>query len=80
MANENNKIMCYCTVFGFFILYFRVVSKYKPPEVYIRRGDLTEGFLSYDFFFFFWGGGGVIFGEAYFRYSKNCLRSLYRQT
>ena len=28
---------------------------YKPPEAYIRRGDLTEGFLRYDF-------EGLIFG------------------
>ena len=34
-------------------LYSRANSKYKPP--YIRRGDLTEGFLHYDF------------GGAYFR-------------
>ena len=34
-------------------------SKYKPPPgAYIRRGDLTEGFLHHDF-------GGLIFGGAY---------------
>ena len=32
----------------------------SPPGAYIRRGDLTEGFLRYDF-------GGLIFGGAYFR-------------
>ena len=26
-------------------LYLRAISKYKPPGTYIRRGDLTEGFL-----------------------------------
>ena len=31
---------------------------YKPPGAYIRRGDLTEGFLRYDF-------EGLIFGGAY---------------
>ena len=31
-----------------------------PRGAYIRRGDLTEGFLCYDF-------GGLIFGGAYFR-------------
>ena len=41
-----------------FILYFRALSKYKPPGVYIRRGDLTEGFLRYEF-------EGLIFGGAY---------------
>ena len=30
----------------------------SPPGAYIRRGDLTEGFLRYDF-------GGLIFGGAY---------------
>ena len=33
-------------------------SKYKPPEAYIWRGDLTETFLHYQF-------GGLIFGGAY---------------
>ena len=32
----------------------------SPREVYIWRGDLTEGFLCYEF-------GGLIFGGAYFR-------------
>ena len=44
-----------------FTLYSRANSKYKPPPprgAYIRRGDLTEGFLCYNF-------GGLIFGEAY---------------
>jgi len=37
----------------------RAISKYKPPRgAYIRRGDLMEGFLHYDF-------GGLIFGGAY---------------
>ena len=30
----------------------------SPPRAYIRRGDLTEGFLRYDF-------GGLIFGGSY---------------
>ena len=41
-----------------FVLYFRALSKYKPPGAYIRRGDLTEGFLRYEF-------EGLIFGGAY---------------
>ena len=41
-----------------FILYLGAISKYKSPGAYIRRGDLTEGFLHYDF-------GGLIFGGAY---------------
>ena len=39
-------------------LYLRAISKYKPPGAYIWRGDLTEGFLRYEF-------GGLIFGGAY---------------
>ena len=31
----------------------------SPPGAYIRRGDLTDGFLRYDF-------GGLIFRGAYF--------------
>ena len=39
-------------------MYLGAISKYKPLGAYIRRGDLTEGFLRYDF-------GGFIFGGAY---------------
>ena len=49
------------TILLCFTLYLRANSKYKPPRgAYIRRDDLTEGFLRYDF-------GGLIFGGAYFR-------------
>ena len=42
-----------------FTLYSRANSKYKsPPGAYIRSGDLTEGFLRYDF-------GGLIFEGTY---------------
>ena len=41
-----------------FTLYLRAIS--KPLGAYIRRGDLTEGFLRYGF-------QGLIHGEAYFR-------------
>ena len=42
--------MCYCTVFALFcILYLRAISKYKPLGALIWRGDLTEGFLRYEF-------------------------------
>ena len=46
-----------------FILYLRAISKYKKPPpggTYIWRGNLTEGFLRYEF-------RGLIFGGAYFR-------------
>ena len=32
-----------------FTLCLRPISKYKPPGAYIWRGDLTEGFLRYEF-------------------------------
>ena len=41
-----------------FNLYFKVISKYKPPGAYIRRGDLAKGFSNYEF-------GGLVFGGAY---------------
>ena len=43
-----------------FTLYLRAISKYSPPPggASIWRGDLTEGFLRYEF-------GGLIFGGAY---------------
>ena len=42
-----------------FTLYSRANSKYKPPKgLILGGGDLTEGFLHYDF-------GGLIFGGAY---------------
>ena len=51
------------------MLYLRALSKYKPPGAYIRRGDLTEGFLRYEF-------EGLVHGGAYFRnftVSLGCL-------
>ena len=54
------------TVFLCFTLHLRAISKYKAPlGAYIWSGDLTEGFLRYEF-----GGlifGGVIHGGACFR-------------
>ena len=46
----------------FVTLYLRAISKYKPTGTYIRRGDLTEGFLLLRYEF-----GGLIHGGAYFR-------------
>ena len=46
----------------FALFYFVFEGKFQvqppPPGAYIRRGDLTVGFLPYDF-------GGLIFGGAY---------------
>ena len=45
----------------FYFAKLTTISKYKTPGgAYIWRGDLTEGFLRYDF-------GGLIHGGAYFR-------------
>ena len=49
-----------------FALYLRAITKYNPPRAYIQRGDLTDGFLRYEF-------GGLIFGGAY------TLRSLFSE-
>ena len=56
------------TIFALF--YFVFESKFHvqaPRGAYIRRGDLTEGFLRYDF-------GGLIFGGAY----NNSLGRVYK--
>ena len=49
------------TIFAlfYFVLILRAISKYISPQgAYIWRGDLTEGFLRYEF-------RGLIFGVAY---------------
>ena len=53
------------TVFALFYFVFEGNFQVQAPppeggEVYIWRGNLTEGFLRYEF-------GGLIFGGAYFR-------------
>ena len=48
-------------IFFFVLLCIRgQIPSTSPPGAYIRGGDLTEGFLRYDF-------GELIFGGAYFR-------------
>ena len=44
----------------FYFVFERNFQVQAPPGAYIWRGDLTEGFLSYEFW-------GLIFGGAYFR-------------
>ena len=46
--------------FALFCIVFEGNFQVQAPRAYIRRGDLTEGFLSYAF-------GGLIFGGAYTR-------------
>ena len=49
------------TIFAFFYFVFEGKFQVQVPQgVYIQRGDLTRGFLRYDF-------GGLIHGGAYFR-------------
>ena len=49
------------TVFALFYFVFEGNFQVQAPwGAYIWRGDLTEGFLHYEF-------GGLIFGGAYFR-------------
>ena len=49
------------TVFALFYLVFEgKIQVQAPRAAYIWTGDLTEGFLRYEF-------GGRIFGGAYFR-------------
>ena len=49
------------TIFALFHFVFESKFHVQPPRVaYIRRGDLTERFLRYDF-------EGLIHGGAYFR-------------
>ena len=58
------------TIFALF--YFVFEGKFQvqaPLGAYIRRGDLTEGFLCYDF-------GGLINGGAYFRNFTVSLRGV----
>ena len=52
------------TIFALFFFVFEGKFQVQAPRgAYIRRGDLTGGFLRYDF-------GGLIFGGAYFRNFK----------
>ena len=56
---QMQNFMCYSKLLCF-ILNLKAISEYKPPGACIWRGDLSEGFLHYEF-------GVLIFGGAYFR-------------
>ena len=47
------------------------VPSTSPRGAYIRRGNLTEGFLRYAF-------GGLIFGEAYTQYVEGLIFGILR--
>ena len=57
LACSGKEIYHFCFVF---ICIRGQIPSTSPRGAYSRRGDLTEGFLRYDF-------GGLIFGGAYFR-------------
>ena len=54
--------MCYSTDFALFY----------PTGAYIRRGDLTEGFLCYEF-------EGLLHGGAYFHNFTVCITHFFFQ-
>ena len=59
-VSKSIKLACSgMEIFALFCFVFEVKFQVQAPrEDYIRRSDLTEGFLCYDF-------GGLIFGGAY---------------
>ena len=63
------------TIFALF--YFVFEGKFQlqtpPGGTYVRRGDLTEGFLRHDFV-------GLIFGGAYFRNLTEIDFNVYKFT
>ena len=58
LACSGKEIYHFC--FVLLCIQGQIPSTSPPWGAYIRRGNLTEGFLRYDF-------GGLIFGGAYFR-------------
>ena len=59
---QMQKFMCRCTFFALFYFEFEGNFQVKVPRGFILRGDLSEGFLRYEF-----GGAslyleGLIFG------------------
>ena len=46
---QMQKFLCHCTVFA--LLYFEFEGNFqvRAPGIYIWRGNLTEGFLRYEF-------------------------------
>ena len=56
---QMQNFMCYSKLLCF-ILNLRAISEYKPPGACVWRGDLSEGFLHYEF-------GGLIVEGLIFR-------------
>ena len=62
------------TVFALFCFVFEGNFQVQTPGgwgAYIRRGDLTEGFLHYEF-------GGIIFGGAYTLHMEGLIFGILR--
>ena len=66
--------MCYCTVCALFYPVFQGSFQVKAPGGFIRRGDLMEGLLGYEFERLILGGAytwrGLLFGIL--RYANLC--------
>ena len=65
LACSRKEIYHFC--FVLLCIRGQIPSTSPPGGAYIRRGDLTEGFLRYDF-------GGLIHGGAYFRNFTVCIQ------
>ena len=63
--------LCYFTVIALFFFEFEGNFQVQAPGVYIRRGDLTEGFLCYEFV-----GGWGLFSEFY-GFTSNGIRIIH---
>ena len=55
---QMQKFLCYCTVFALIYLEFEGNFQVQAPGGLYLEGDLTNGFLGYEFW-------GLIFGGAY---------------
>ena len=55
---QMQKFRCYCTGFALFNFEFENNFQVQAPGELYLEGDLTNGFLGYEF-------GGLIFGGAY---------------
>ena len=55
-----------------FISYLRAISKNKPPGAYIWRGNLTEGFLCYEFEGLIYLEGLIHGGASFWNFMVYC--------
>ena len=69
--------MCYRTVFALF-LPLRAMSKYKHPEVIIRKGDLMEGLLCYESEWLI-VGGAYIWRGSFSKFYGNLSQPIFEE-